>query len=692
VAALVPVVGSEPRPSLPSLQLPDAKIVEVHRGNWENTLLPCSQPRPLPANLASSQHAEPLRPWRVDVQGHYPGWYPGVDVKHLAAAYLACEGNLPLVLRAWDLTVTRYLLRDGAVRPMTMYDNPHAVVPETTVDGSVVFYPLRLTANIDLVLLGDLIYRFSQDREWLVANLPAMRRAAAFLEGWIDDEGLLHGDSYDLDQVYREIDGVAQASAYLAFRKLAALEGVVGEASGRRRAEGVARRLAGAADRHFWDVGAGYYVEHLVYNNVARAGRLGSIGGVSSELDPGHSAANAIDGVTGIGIDAFGVGTGAAGRHEWAASHQTVGAWIEVRLREPTRVGKVILLNRTDPGIGAGERFATGYLEFSDRSRRVPVEFGGLDISRAVAVFSPRTVTWVRFTGDRMQGAGGTNAGLSEFVILPASEPYRKVSHGLTDSSVAMVAFGVAQGARAESVWRHFRQKESAFYEVNAVSAPTWIAERAETYGPSELNRRAPHKDCVAMARTWRYDALMRHRFGDGDGLLRTLGFANTLYDRPSGGGPGLFAERYGLGRFQPGDEAQATVPAYAEYPAVYNSTVVQQALLGLDVEVDGTVVIEPCVPRGWYDAGFGAEGCWVLKDHRVGFAYRTDRLDGWIEGLDGPRRIRVRLPPGLPPRSVLVWVGDERISHRRAGGGVEFGLTASEARAVRFSVTAGTR
>lgn len=58
-------------------------------------------------------HVEPLRPWKVDVRGHYKGWYPGVDVKHVTAAYLACELNLPLVLRAWDLTAGRYLMADG---------------------------------------------------------------------------------------------------------------------------------------------------------------------------------------------------------------------------------------------------------------------------------------------------------------------------------------------------------------------------------------------------------------------------------------------------------------------------------------------------------------------------------------------------------------------------------------------------
>ncbi|MBL9139063.1 MAG: discoidin domain-containing protein [Verrucomicrobiales bacterium] len=688
VSLLSANVEAQTQSPLPILRIPDAKIMEVYYGNWSNTLAPCLDVPP--AGPQPSPHVEPLRPWKVDVQGHYPGWYPGVDVKHSSAAYLACAKDLPLILRGWDLTTTKYLMDDGGVRPMTMFHSPHTIVPETTVDGSVVFYPLRLTANIDALLLGDMIYRFSGDRAWLAANLPVLRKLAAFLEAWIDDQGLLHSDSYDLDQVYREIDGVAQASAHEAFRRLAALESVAGTSRARRRADAMADRLAAAANQHFWDESLGYYVEHLIYNNIARSNRWSALPTASSELDPHHAAGRAIDGVIGLGIDAFGVGTGVAGRHEWVARKETTGAWFQVNFSRPTRIGRVILLNRTDPQTQSGERFAEGTLEFSDRSAKVPVRFTNLDVSRAVAAFAPREVRWVRFTGTRMQGVGGTNAGLSEFVVLPADTPYRKISHGMTDTSMAMVAFGVADTVRAERVWQHFRQRESSFYEVNGLRAPTWIAEKAETYGPSELNRRAPHKDCVAMGRTWRYDALMRRRMDDGEGLVRTLRDANALYDRPSGGGAGRFAERYGLGRFQPGDEAQATIPAYAEYPAVYNSTVVQRCLLGLDVDVQGTLHIEPCVPSSWYGAGFGQEGCGILKDHDLGFFYRAESVEGWVDGPKGQKSILVRLPPTLAAHPVQVETGGRPVSFRREADKVRFTLRLDGHSRALFTIRSG--
>jgi len=680
--------GAEGQSPVPSLDLPDQKVLEVYRANWENSLRPAQEPAPDPGAPAPKPNEESERPWRVDLNGHYPGWYPGVDVKHMAAAYLACEKNLPLVLRAWDLTVSdKYLLADGSVRPMTFHDNPHNVVPETTQDGSVVYYPLRLTANIDVLLLGDMIFRFSQDKAWLKANLPVLQRVAGFIEAWLDPEGLLQSDSYDLDQVYREIDGVANASALLAFRRLADLEAVAGNDSASKRYQALATRIAAGVEKHFWSEKDGYYLEHLAYNNVAQTTRLGGIMATSSELDEAHGAARAIDGIRGTGLDAFGAGSGAGGQNEWAAKGETTGAWIQIGLSEPTSVGGVILFNRTTPGLAPGERFAAGRLDFSDGSAPVEVTFNSLDISRAFIAFEPRILTWIKFTGTKMQGEGGKNAGLAELMVLSADMPYRPYTHGMTDTNLALVAFDAVEKTRAEMVWDYFRKHQKSFYEVDGLFAPTWIAEKAETYGPGDLNKRAPHKDCVAMGRIWRYDALMRHRMGDGEGLYRTITYANALFDRPSGGGVGYFAERYGLGRFQPGDEAQATVPKYTEYPAVYNSTIVQQTLLGLDVDAWGTITIAPCVPGDWYERGFGQEGCGLLMNRDVGFEYAAESVAGWVSGAPGPQKIQLRLPPSLIDAPWDLRADEGELDYEREGDRVTFTVNVPAEGRVAFSI-----
>lgn len=674
LTCLMASFGAMGQSPLPSLDLPDQEIVQIYTANWENSLRPAQEPLPDPGTPAPEPNEEPSRPWRVDLSGHYPGWYPGVDMKHMAAAYLACEKNLPLVLRAWDLTISsKYLLPDGSVRPMTFHDNPHNVVPETTEDESVVYYPLRLTANIDTLLLGDMIFRFSQDRTWLTANLPVLRTVAGFIEAWIDSEGLLHSDSYDLDQVYREIDGVANAAAILAFRRLADLEQVAGNSEKGQRLRSVAARIAAGVEKHLWSEKEGYYLEHLAYNSVASTSRPDVTVTASTELDPDHAAGRAIDGIRGTGLDAFGAGSGAAGQNEWAAKDETVGAWVKIDFAAPTLIAGAILFNRTDAQIPASERFAAGRLEFSDASAPVDVSFNGLDVSRAVTAFDARVVTWIKFTGTRMRAEGGRNAGLAEFMVLPAEKPYRAYTHGMTDTNLALVAFDAVEEGRATKVWNYFQKHQRSFYEVDGLFAPTWIAEKAETYGPGDLNKRAPHKDCVAMARIWRYDALTRHRMDDGEGLYRTITYANTLFARPSGGGAGYFAERYGLGRFQPGDEAQATVPKYTEYPAVYNSTIVQQTLLGLDVDAWGTITIAPCVPKNWYEVGFGQEGCGLLMHRDIGFRYAAKSVTGWVSGAPGPQKIQLRLPPLLTDAPWALRAGDVELGYEREGDWVTF-------------------
>jgi hypothetical protein len=675
---------------LPVLTFPDPRIAEVYRANWENSLLPAQEAPDPPGGPAPMPNEEPERPWRVDLEGHYPGWYPGVDVKHMAAAYLACEKNLPLVLRAWDLSIgPKYLLADGSVRPMTFHDNPHSVVPETTQDGSVVYYPLRLTSNIDMLLLGDMIFRFSQDRDWLEKNLPVLRKVAGFIEAWLDPEGLLHSDSYDVDQVYREIDGVANASAILAFRRLAELETVSGNEKEGKRFQSLAARISAGVEKHFWSEANGYYLEHLAYNNVAQSNRLGSLQGASSELDDAHGAARVLDGIRGTGSDAFGAGSGAGGQNEWATRGETVGSWIQIGFSEATPVGSVILFNRTTPSLAPGERFAAGRLEFSDGSAPVEVLFNRLDISRAFVSFEPRTVTWIKFTGTEMQGTGGANAGLAEFMALPPAQPYRSYTHGMTDTNFALLGFDAIDKSRATSAWSYFKQHEAAFYEVDGLFAPTWIAEKAVEYGPGELNKRAPHKDCVAMARTWRYDALMRQQQGDGAGLYKTITYVNGLFDRPSGGGTGYFAERYGLGRFQPGDEAEATVAKYTEYPAVYNSTIVQQTLLGLDVDAWGTITVDPCVPESWYEAGFSQDGCGVLKDRDIAYEYGDHHVRGSVSGVSGTQRLRLRLPRALAAIPGVVRVAGNEIPVERKKDWVTMDLKIVAGEKTRFAIQA---
>ncbi|MFZ1932904.1 MAG: hypothetical protein WAU84_04075, partial [Thermoguttaceae bacterium] len=287
--------------ALPTITVPDPNISRIFVGNWENTLKPCQ-----------IQVADPSRrPWMVDAANHYSGWYPAIDVKYQTRAYLFCEKNLSLVLTGWQYTIRHCRLPNGGIKITEFPGDSGTVYPYRSVDGTTVAYPLRASGSIDLLLTGDLIYRFSQDRAWLRDNIPYMRDAAGWLEGWIDEQGMLESWDYDHDSLMRRgTDGTGQASAFLAFNRLAAMENVLGNRRQRGRFKAVANKLAVGAKNVLWDSSLGYFFEYAERNNIARSDRLGSIGGVSSEYGSGNLATKAIDGVLGYGPDLVGVGAG----------------------------------------------------------------------------------------------------------------------------------------------------------------------------------------------------------------------------------------------------------------------------------------------------------------------------------------------------------------------------------------------
>lgn len=668
--------------ALPTVNTPDPEIREVFEGNWHNTLKPSQLPCGAPVRRA----------WMVDLGNRYYAWYAAIDAKYQTRAFLFCEKNLPLVLIGWRFTTERCRLPWGSVIPAVPGEGIDTAIAFRSLDRTVVAYPLRATATIDYLLMADMIFRFSRDRAWLNANIEYLREAARWLEGWIDDRGLLDSEDYEHDSVMRRgTDGTAQASAYLAFRKLAAMEDVLGNTGERDHDAQVTRRLADGAREVLWSKELGYFYEYAETNDIARSDRLGVIGGASSELDPEHAAAKAIDGILGYGSDMRDLCAG-AGQREWVANGETTGAWLQVNLRTPTAINRVILYNRQAVGLRSGEAFAAGRLDFSDGTS-VPVCFGPGVYSRAVVPFTSRTVTWVKFTGGQMQsqtGAGTArsidfggdgppmlgrgSAGLAEFEIHPTAEPYLKHTHGMTDVNFALVGYGVADDAQARSVWRYFKAHEDAFYYYNGVACPTWTAEQPEAYTGAELNAINSNKDRTAFGRIWRHDVWMRKRMGDGEGIYKTITYANAIYRRPSGGGVGFFGERYDLGRFTPGDDGQDSTPKYCEYPAEYDATVVGKILLGASIDEWGVISIDPCVPAAWYKSGFGIEDPGLLESRDLGYHYYSDRIEGWIKGAGGGQTMRVLMPPEV--RQARVRQDGRDIAHRESGRTTGFTLT----------------
>jgi hypothetical protein len=445
----------------------------------------------------------------------------------------------------------------------------------------------------------------------------------------------------------------------------------------------VALRLANGARKHLWDSTLGYFYEFAERNNIACRNRLGSVGGVSSEVVPKNSAIKAIDGILGYGMDLVRIG-GAEGQNEWATNNETTGAWIQINLEKPTAINRAILYNRQSSSATLSETFATGRLDFSDGST-VQVEFDSGLGSRAVVPFTSRTADWIKFTGEKMQAEGKGSAGLAEFEIIPTNEPYLKYTHGMSDVNFAMVGYGLANNDEATMIWKYFKSHEDAFYTYNNSHCPTWTTELPDSYTDDELNSINPDKDRTAIARVWRHDLWMRRRMHDGEGVYKTIQYANQMYFRPSGGGIGFFGERYDLGRFTPGDDGQDSTPAYAEYPAEYNATAVGEVLLGVTVDVLGTISICPCVPSSWFKAGFGIQRPGILKDRDLGFSYSSNRVTGWITGKAGFQTIRMLIPPGM--KTVHVLQDGKQIDFDKSNHHVSFTLSLTKEEGHDFTI-----
>jgi LmbE family N-acetylglucosaminyl deacetylase len=132
------------------------------------------------------------------------------------------------------------------------------------------------------------------------------------------------------------------------------------------------------------------------YDHGTRLSSLARVS-VSSDYPEGEGAgANAIDGY-------------ADRSHEWK-SKELRGAWIQLDWSKRVRTAQINLYDRLDPN----DNVRAGTLSFSNGSAIPvgPLHPGGKPLS---ITFSPRVVTWVRFTID---AAVGYNAGLAELEVL----------------------------------------------------------------------------------------------------------------------------------------------------------------------------------------------------------------------------------------------------------------------------------
>lgn len=207
-------------------------------------------------------------------------------------------------------------------------------------------------------------------------------------------------------------------------------------------------------------------------------------------------------------------------------------------------------------------------------------------------------------------------------------------SHGLTDVDWSSIALGIATPEQQAILWPQLVGDGRFHYG----GMPTGISTRPETYEAWEFTHADRH-DLAAMGRVWYLEAWARARMGDADGLLKGL----RAVCRAGMEGGYFWRERYhpdGKGGCSP-----AGAEKYCEYPANL-IRIVNRFLLGIELRVDGTLVLSPCAPADFWEKGFGRDISWRGRS----FAYRMDRhgLRGTYSG--GDQRLCVRFPPQVLP------------------------------------------
>lgn len=236
-----------------AIHLPDAEMVQAYEKAATQNVLAALNPAIFPGY------------WSVcaDGIGHGCGnTFPALDGHQMADALLHL-GEVDVVRMNWDY-VRSFQRSDGQL--------PFAILPESagkaigpegsqaTVDVNGGLYthwvknnPLRALGYTTYIQNADALFRFTHDRDWLAAQLPSVNRAGDYLASLMAGNGAVGGAGYYVERPTRvEYDGVTQGHAMDAFRRLAALNEIAGDAAAAGKYEALADRIQSFFRTGFW--------------------------------------------------------------------------------------------------------------------------------------------------------------------------------------------------------------------------------------------------------------------------------------------------------------------------------------------------------------------------------------------------------------------------------------------------------
>lgn len=113
--------------------------------------------------------------------------------------------------------------------------------------------PLRALASTTYIQNADIIFRFTQDHEWLVQQIASINLSADYLASMVTSGGAVGGAGYYVERPTRiEYDGVSQCHAVDAFYRIAALNKIAGKNGMARKYQKLATLIETNFRKNFW--------------------------------------------------------------------------------------------------------------------------------------------------------------------------------------------------------------------------------------------------------------------------------------------------------------------------------------------------------------------------------------------------------------------------------------------------------
>lgn len=192
----------------------------------------------------------------------YGNTFPSLDGHQMSDALLWL-GKTDVVKANWDY-VRKFQKSKGelpiAIFPAEAGKDIDIFGFHATVDPNGGLYrhwlpadPLRALAGVTYIQNADIIFRFTQDREWLLKQLPSINLAADYLASMTTINGAVGGAGYYIERPTRVgYDGVAQCHAADAFYRLAALNNIADDNKAAEKYQKLAKLIEANFRNFFW--------------------------------------------------------------------------------------------------------------------------------------------------------------------------------------------------------------------------------------------------------------------------------------------------------------------------------------------------------------------------------------------------------------------------------------------------------